>query len=128
MAHLKLSASCSMGHLYKAFRSFLKLPLVSSDKWQIKFCKSVFYYKWNSLRCFNNNISFDIYLKIISNISFKVDTIIYTINGNIGESLQSRILDFRMPWAWLKLSKGLTIPIRSSDNKPSVDWDRYRPD
>lgn len=45
----------------------------------------------------------------------------------IGESLQSRSLELVMPWDKLTLTKGLIIPFRFSDNKPSIDWDQFRP-
>ena len=49
------------------------------------------------------------------------------INKNISECLQSSSLDFSKPWAKFKLTK-VDHTIRPSDHKPSVAWDRFRPD
>ena len=62
-------------------------------------------------------------LKIINKLIFSYFSTLYSQQKH-QQNLQNINLDFCMLWDKLKLNKGLIILIRSSDYKPSVDWDR----
>ena len=51
----------------------------------------------------------------------------YLSTKNIGESLQSRSPDFRLPWAKLKFNKRVDHANSIIRPQVSVDWDRFRP-